>query len=183
MGTMAASNYEIALSQPEYNFYSVMTQLNEDVGELACMATVNGMEYAMMDAECAFIGAALGGGFDNTTELHVMNYKEAMEPDDNEKWLEAMKEEHEHMVKNKVWKAILPLEVPKGKKIISSTWANKKKSNSTYWARLNAIRFQQILGLHYDPKSVAAPVTNDITICIVMILMIMATWEGAFLRM
>jgi hypothetical protein len=117
IGTMATSNYEIALSQPEYNFYSVMTQLNEDVGELACMATVNGMEYAMMDAEYAFIGAALGGGFDNTTELYVMNYKEAMESDDKEKWLAAMKEEHERMVKKKVWKAIPPSEVPKGEKI------------------------------------------------------------------
>jgi hypothetical protein len=84
----------------------MMTQLNEDVGELACMATINGMEYAMLDAECAFIGAALGGGFDNTTELHVMKYREAMESDNKEKWLVAMKEEHERMVKNKVWKAI-----------------------------------------------------------------------------
>jgi hypothetical protein len=33
----------------------------------------------------------------------------------------------------------------------------------------------------YDPKSVAAPVTNDITIWIVMILMIMATWVGELL--
>jgi hypothetical protein len=62
-----------------------MSQLNEDVGESACMATVNVMEYAMLDAKCAFLGAALGGGFDNTTELHVMNYCKAMEPDDKEK--------------------------------------------------------------------------------------------------
>jgi hypothetical protein len=108
MGSMAASNYEIALLQPEYIFYSVMTQLNEDVGELACMATVNGMEYAMMDAKWAFTGTALGGGCKNTTELHMMNYKEAMELDDKEKWLAAMKEEHERMVKNMVWKAIPP---------------------------------------------------------------------------
>jgi hypothetical protein len=127
MSTMAASKYEITLLQLEYNFYLVMTQLNEDVVELACMAAVNGMEYTMMDAKCAFIGAALGGGFENTTELHVMNYKEAMESDDKEKWLVDMKEEHERMVKNKVWKAIPPSEVPKGKKIILSTWANKKK--------------------------------------------------------
>jgi hypothetical protein len=104
-----------------------MTQLNEDVGELACMATVKGMEYAMMNAEYAFIGALQGGGLNNTTKIHVMNNKEVMESDDKEKWLEAMKEEHEQMVKNKVWKAIPPSEVPKGEKIILLTWANKKK--------------------------------------------------------
>jgi hypothetical protein len=92
-----------------------------------------------------------------------------------------MKEEHERMVKNKVWKAIPPSEVPKGKKIILLTWAYKKKLNNTYCARPNARGFQQISGVHYDPKSVVAPVTNDITIRIVMILMIMATWVGELL--
>jgi hypothetical protein len=148
----------------------------------ACMATVNGMEFAMLDAKYAFIGAALGSGFDNTTELHVMNYCKAMESDNKEKWFAAMKEEHERMVKNKVWRAVPPSEVPKGEKIISSTLTNKKKSNGTYRAQLNARGFQQIPGVHYDPKTVAAPVTNDITIQIVMVLMIMANWFGELLN-
>jgi hypothetical protein len=75
-----------------------------DVGELACicMATFNGMEFAMLDAKYAVIGGTLGGGFDNTTELHVTNYCKVMELDNREKRLVAMKEEHDCMVKNKV---------------------------------------------------------------------------------
>jgi hypothetical protein len=95
------------------------------------MSTVKGVEYAL-------IGAALGGGFDNTTELHVMNYREAMASAEKDKWVAAMDEEHQQMVHHKVWKAIPPSEVPKDSKIITTTWSNKKKSNGTYRARLNA---------------------------------------------
>jgi hypothetical protein len=86
-GHMAAYEYEMVLSQPEYNFYSVMTQLDEDVRELAYMSMVKGVEYAL-------IGAALASGFDNTTELHVMNYREAMASAEKDKWVAAMDEEH-----------------------------------------------------------------------------------------
>jgi hypothetical protein len=83
-GHNLAINYKISLSQPEYNFYSVMTQLDSNVGELACMATVKGMEFAL-------VGAALGGGFEDTTQLHVMTYKEAMASKDPW-WLEPRKQ-------------------------------------------------------------------------------------------
>ena len=126
-GFEAATSYEISLSQPEYNFYSVMTQLEGDVGELACLSTIKGMEFAL-------IGSALGGGFENTTELHVLNFREAMASSDKDKWMRAMEEEHDRMIKHKVWKAVPPSAVPKGEKIITSTWANKKKSNGTYRA-------------------------------------------------
>jgi hypothetical protein len=181
-GHDSASNYEISLLQPEYNFYSVMTQLDGDVGELAYMATVKGMEFAL-------VGAALGGGFEHTTQLHVMNYEEAMASDDHDKWLKAMKEEHDRMVTMRVWKAVPPSAVPPNKMLLTTTWACKLKSNGTHRARLNARGFQQIPGEHYDPKSVAAPVTNKVTVLIVMTLMIMAAWaselldvKGAFLH-
>jgi Reverse transcriptase (RNA-dependent DNA polymerase) len=64
---------------------------------------------------------------------------------------------------------------------LSTTWACKLKSNGTFRARLNAQGFQQIPGVHYDPKSVAAPVTNEVTVRIVMTLMIMAAWAGELL--
>jgi hypothetical protein len=127
------------------------------------------------------IGAVLGGGFDNTTELHMMNYCEAMALADKDKKIKAMEEEHDRMVHHVAWKAVPPPEVPDNAKLITLTWANKKKSKGTYHAQLNAWGFQQIPGVHDGPKSVAAPVTNDITIHIVMVLMLMAAWFGELL--
>jgi hypothetical protein len=64
---------------------------------------------------------------------------------------------------------------------MSTRWANRKKSNGVCQARLNAQGFQHIPGVRYNPKLVAAQVTNDITICIVMTLMLMALWCGKLL--
>ncbi len=58
------------------------------------------------------IGAGIGAGLDNTSELHVMKFDEAMKHED--------------------WKAKDRSEIPKGTKTISSTWTMKKKANGTY---------------------------------------------------
>ena len=64
----------------------------------------------------------------------------------------------------------------------------KKKASGRYRARLNARGFEQQEGVHYDPEQISSPVTNDATIRIVLVLMIMADWvsylcdaHGAFL--
>ena len=64
---------------------------------------------------------------------------------------------------------------------MTSTWAMKKKANGTYRARLNAQGFEQVDGVHYDSHSISAPVTNDATIRIVLVMMIMAKWCGELL--
>ena len=56
------------------------------------------------------------------------------------------------------------------------TWACKKKSNCTYCAQLNARRFKQIVGKHFNPMSTAAPVTNNVTIINVLLLMLLVDW-------
>ena len=53
----------------------------------------------------------------------------------------------------------------------------KKKASARYRARLNARRFEQQEEVHYDPEQISSPVTNDVTIHIVLVLMIMA--DGA----
>jgi hypothetical protein len=58
-----------------------------------------------------------------------MKYKEAAESKDKDNLDDAVFEEHEHMVKIKVWKAVPRKEVPLGSHIMSSTWATKQKSN------------------------------------------------------
>ena len=65
-------------------------------------------------------------------------------------------------------------DVPSGAKFITSTWAMKKKTNGTYRARLNVRGFQKVEGVHYYAADIASPVTNDMSIRIVMVLTLMA---------
>ena len=80
------------------------------------------------------------------------------------------------MVKNDVLKAVPREKLPKGTKTIDSTWACKQKSNGTLRGRLNARGFKQVDGEHYDSASIHAPVTNDITIRVVLTIRVMVGW-------
>eukprot|EP00957_Ditylum_brightwellii_P023208 1751295-Ditylum_brightwellii.AAC.1 len=87
---------------------------------------------------------------------------------DKDKWKEAVKEEYGCMEKRKVFKPVPRTKLPMSAKLMTSTWAMKKKENDTYQARLNACGYEQREQEHYDGSSIAAPVANDMTICIVM---------------
>ena len=65
----------------------------------------------------------------------------------------------------------------------------KRKSNGKYRARCNMRGYEQEDGQHYDSHNISSPVTNDVTICLLFIIMIMAMWaaylldvKGAFLH-
>jgi hypothetical protein len=138
--------------------------------------------------ELMCVGAALGRGFQKTQDLHVNRYKESMKGPDKDKWKESVFEKHDRMAKNQVWRAVPKNDIPKHAKIISSIWAMKKNSNGTYRARLNARGCELIDGHHYDSSSISSPVTNDATIRITVVLMIIFKWsaqlvdvKGAFL--
>ena len=73
------------------------------------------------------------------------------------------------MVRNKAWESLGKKDLSEGEKVITLTWACKKKSNSTYCGQLNAKGFKQVAGKHFDPTSTTAAVTNDTTIRIVQI--------------
>jgi Reverse transcriptase (RNA-dependent DNA polymerase) len=146
------------LTEPERQYYKRLT-------ELGC-------------ASLALVGAGVGGGFTNTQELHVMKYNEAMKTGDKEHWVKAVNEEHDRMVKYEVWKPVNRKDLPKGAKVLSTTWAMKKKSNGKFRARLNARGFEQIDGIHYDEDTKSSPVVNEATILIVLVLMLLAGWYG-----
>jgi hypothetical protein len=131
--------------------------------------------------ELGCVGAGIGGGFDHTTELHVMKYNDAMATKDAAKWSKAVDEEHHRMVENEVWIPVPQEDVPSNAKILTSTWAMKKKSNGKYRARLNCRGYEQVPGLHYDESSIASPVVSFITIRVALILMLMAKWSGEIL--
>jgi hypothetical protein len=167
-GASGYNKYSIGLIEAEQQSYKIMLE----------------------SGEFAFVGARLGGGFMNTSKLHVMKYKEAMASSDHDKWQQVLDEEHERMLKHNMWKPVLRKDVPEGTKILMSTWAMKKKANGTYCARMNARGYEQVNGEHYDKMMKgAAPVANKITIRMILVLIVMASGaasvidiNGAFLN-
>ena len=133
--------------------------------------------------EFANVGAGLGGGFENTKELCVMKYEEAVSGPDGKEWEEEIDNKHARFTKNKVCKVVPRNQVPKGVKPLDTTWACKKKSNGTRRGRLNARGFKQVEGIHYDgSSSIHSPVTNAATIQIILIMMLISDVHGAFLH-
>jgi hypothetical protein len=57
-------------------------------------------------ASLGLVGAGLGGGFQDTHELHVMKYEQAMNSKDKKSWVKAVDEEHSCMEKYKVFKTL-----------------------------------------------------------------------------
>ena len=93
------------------------------------------------------------------------------------------------MIEHKVFEVVPTEEIPKGAKILSSTWAMKKKASGVHRARLNARGYEQVDGEHYDENDKFAPVVTDATIHIVLIMIAMTGWwaelldvKGAFLH-
>jgi hypothetical protein len=54
------------------------------------------------------------------------------------KWQIAVDEEHERMTKYGVWEAVRRRDMLGAAKILTSTWAMKKKASGRFRARLNA---------------------------------------------
>jgi len=126
------SDYQICLTDAEVKYYEAMKELEE------------------VQHEFGFVGAGLGGGFENTAELHVMKYDAAMKTKDAAAWKVAVDEEHDRMVNNNVWKSIDRAKIPSNSKVLTSTWAMKKKASGKFRARLNARGFEQVDGIHCD---------------------------------
>jgi hypothetical protein len=133
------------------------------------------------DEDIACLGAGLGGGFQSTKELHVMKYKQAMKTKDKDMWTEAVFEGHDKFFKRQVWRTELKKDVPNGAKILTSTWAMKKKVSGRFRARINARGYEQIDGQHYESINISSRVTNDAIIRIVMILTIIFGWTAGLI--
>ncbi len=125
--------------------------------------------------EFAAVGAAIGGSFDHTRKLIPKKYKEAMMGCDKEKWTKSVNKEHERKVQDGVFKVVDAKDaISYGQKAITSTWTMKKKSNGTFCSHLVAREFQQQEGLHYNIVAISSPVTNNTSICMVLIIMVVA---------
>jgi hypothetical protein len=87
------------------------------------------------------------------------------------------------MVKNNAWEPVKKSLLPKGTKVIDSTWACKKKSTGKPRGRLNARKFKQVEGVHYGRTKTHAPIMNAGNIQIMLILMVMANWQNQIVDM
>ena len=103
----------------------------EDIETLNLLQELKNIEF-----RC--VGAGLGGGFQDTHELHVMKYDEAM----NSHWNKAVEEEHDRMKKHTMFEQVLISELPPGTNVIDSTWAMKKKASGVYHGRVAARGFK-----------------------------------------
>lgn len=81
------------------------------------------------------------------------SYKEAIASDDSARWIAAMEEELESLLKNRTWVLV---KLPKGKKVVRCKWVFKKKEGTTgvedvrYKARLVAKGYSQIPGVDFN---------------------------------
>jgi Reverse transcriptase (RNA-dependent DNA polymerase) len=82
------------------------------------------------------------------------------------------------MIKSGVWTAVDKDTLKLTDKVLTTTWAMKKKPNGNYRARINARGFKQLDGLHYNSSATSSPVTNDTTIRIIFTLAMLAGWKG-----
>ena len=121
---------------------------------------------------------ATGAGFNHTSELHMMNYKQAIASADAAEWQVEVDKEHERMVKNNVWEMVPKSNVPPKTKILKSVWAMKPKADRTKRARLNAKGCCQVAGQHYDADNISSPVTDTFSICIAFTIMLICGFVG-----
>ena len=88
--------------------------------------------------ETCLIGAGIGGGFNNASELRPIKHKKAISGSDKEKMGEKIDEEWERMVKNNALKAVKRKDAPKEEKITTNAWEIKKKASVVHRTGPNA---------------------------------------------
>ena len=98
-----------------------------------------------------------------------MKYKESMETNDKYDWEVSVEEGRKKIEKYDMWTQRKLQDLTPNEKIITYNWDIKKKSNGTYQCRVNAIRYEQVEGLHYDTEKITLPVTKHTSIRIFMV--------------
>jgi hypothetical protein len=74
-----------------------------------------------------------------------MKYHRAIYGPDGKLWKSEVAKEHQRMIDSGVFEPVKLSKVPKGVKLIDTTWAMKKKSSGTLRGRVNVRGFKQIV--------------------------------------
>ena len=84
------------------------------MGETALTAAEQNYYFALSEyLEYGCVGAGIGSGIANTNKLKVIGYDEAMQRKDKNEWMNSINEEHNRMLKNKVWMVVKKKDMPK----------------------------------------------------------------------
>jgi len=122
-------------------------------------------------AESANIAYALTIAQEMGEEGEPKNYSEAISGDDSTKWIVAMQEEVESLLKNETWELV---KLPEGKRVISCNWIFKRKEripgveSTRNKARFVVRGFDQEKGIEFN--EVFAPVVCHTSIRILLAL-------------
>jgi hypothetical protein len=119
-----------------------------------------------------------------------MNYREAMNSTDAAAWDEEVGREKERFDKYNVLTLVPRASLPADAKVLTTTWAMKKKPNGDLRGRLNARGYEQVDGVHFYGDNISAPVTNPMMVRLIMTLFasnpewiaVILDVEGAFLQ-
>ena len=115
-----------------------------EIRYLQAMAELDNSEVKTEGMKLALVGAGIGGGFANTNELKVMNYKQVMQSPDRAAWEEEIENEFKRFEKFNVFTVVPRNELPSDAKVMSTTWAMKMKTNGKLHGTLNARWYEQL---------------------------------------
>ena len=99
----------------------------------------------------------------NVVQDESMDLDDVMESRESSKWICAMEEEMQSLMKNRTWE-LVPL--PQGNRAIGCKWIYKVKDDGRYKARLVAKGFSQMKGMEYD--QIFAPVVRHTSIRVLL---------------
>jgi hypothetical protein len=122
-----------------------------DLRYLGGMAELDKVDLANMymslrSMELALIGASVGSGIKDTSELKVLNYKKAMQSPDADNWRKDIRNEKAQFDKYNALTSIIRSSLFKGAKVLVTTWAMKLKSNGTRRGRLKRVGMSKSMG-------------------------------------
>ncbi len=108
----------------------------------------------------------------NAASGDPFTYKEAMESDSAQDWVDTCQYEMDALDKLQVWH-LEPL--PKGRKAVKSKWVFKKKADGRFRARLVAKGFTQLEGVDFDKTF--SPVARFESLRLLLVLATLEDWE------
>ena len=80
----------------------------------------------------------------------------------------AIRKEFKDTIRRGVWDIVKRSSIPEGRRLICSKWVFKEKRDGRFRARLVCLGYSQIPGVDFSNNY--APVTNDITFRVIMVL-------------
>jgi len=101
------------------------------------------------------------------------NFQEAWYHQNTEKrqnWRVALRKEFKDIIQRGVWDVVERSSIPEGRRLIGSKWVFKEKRDGRFRARFVCLGYSQIPGVDFSDNY--APVGNDITFRVIMVLRI-----------